>query len=66
MAIHSGVTVVREKVVRVERQGRKISAGETASGTRFSSPWFIDASGFGAGLLAREFSLPPIRFGPAR
>lgn len=66
MAIHSGVTVVRDKVVKVERQGRKISAVETASGTRFVSPWFIDASGFGAGLLAREFSLPPIHFGPAK
>jgi len=66
MAIHSGVNVVREKVVKVERQGRKISAVETGNGTRFSSPWFIDASGFGAGLLAREFSLPPIHFGPAK
>ena len=65
-AIHSGVTVVRDKVVRVERQGRKISAVETAGGTRFFSRWFIDASGFGAGLLAREFSLPPIHFGPAK
>ena len=66
MTIDSGVTMVRDKVVRVERKGKKISAVQTAGGERFSSPWFIDASGFGACLLAREFNLPAIQFGPAK
>lgn len=61
-----GVTQVRDRVVRVERNGRVILAVHTAGGARFSSPWFIDASGFAACLLPREFSLPAIQFGPAK
>ena len=64
--IDSGVTLVRDKVVRVERNGKTISAVQTAGGARFSSPWFIDASGFATCLLAHEFSLPAIHFGPAK
>ena len=66
MTIHSGVTMVRDKVVRVARDGKKIAAVETANGARFSASWFIDASGFAPCLLAREFSLPAIHFGPAK
>ena len=66
MAIDSGVNLVRDKVVRVERNGKKISAVETAGGARFSSPWFIDASGFATCLLAREFNLPPFTSGRPR
>ena len=66
MVIDRGVTQVRDKVVRVERTGKKISAVHTASGARFSSPWFIDASGFAACVLPREFNLPAIQFGPAK
>ena len=70
MTIDSGVTLVRDKVVGVERdEGEKekhISSVRTAGGPRFSSPWFIDASGFGTCLLAREFNLPAIESGPAK
>jgi len=66
LVINRGITVVRDKVVRVERSGKKISAVHTAGGARFSSPWFIDASGFAAGLLGHEFNLPAIQFGPAK
>lgn len=66
LTIDSGVTLVRDKVVRVERNGKSISAVQTAGGARFSSPWFIDSSGFAACLLAREFNLPAIQFGPAK
>ena len=66
LTIDSGVTLVRDKVVRVERNGKKVSAVQTAGGARFSSPWFIDASGFATCLLAREFNLPAIHFGPAK
>lgn len=66
MAIDQGVNFVRHKVIRVERNGKKVSSVHTADGLQFSSPWFIDASGFGASLLAREFELPVRQFGPAK
>jgi flavin-dependent dehydrogenase len=64
--IENGVTVVRDTVARVERDGNRLSAVHTVGGARFSSPWFIDASGFAASLLAREFELPAIQFGPPK
>ena len=66
MAVSGGVTLVRDKVVGVEKKGKKISAIHTAGDSRFSSPWFIDASGFACSLLAREFNLPAIQHGPAK
>ncbi len=66
LTIDSGVTLVRDKVAQVERSGKKISAITTAGGARFSSPWYIDSSGFASSLLAREFSLPAVHFGPAK
>lgn len=78
MTIDSGVTLVRDKVIGIEREkdgkeARKaerkekhISSVRTAAGARFSSPWFIDASGFGSSLLGREFNLPAIESGPAK
>jgi menaquinone-9 beta-reductase len=66
MAIDQGVTFLRDKVIRVERNGKKVSSVHTAGGLQFSSPWFIDASGFGASLLAREFDLAARQFGPAK
>jgi menaquinone-9 beta-reductase len=62
----SGVTVVRDTVVKVERVGDRVVAVDTAGGARFSSAWFIDASGFASSLLPREFDLPAIQFGPAK
>jgi menaquinone-9 beta-reductase len=64
--VASGVTVVRDTVVRVERNGDRVLAVHTAGGSRFSSPWFIDASGFASSLLPREFDLPAIQFGPPK
>jgi flavin-dependent dehydrogenase len=66
MTIDSGVRFVRDKVVGVEQKEKHISSVRTAGGPRFSSPWFIDASGFGTCLLAREFNLPAIESGPAK
>lgn len=59
------VTLVRDKIVRVESQGKKILSVHTARG-RFSSPWFVDASGFSSSLLAHQFSLPAIQHGPVK
>ena len=55
-AVAHGVTVIQDRVVRVERDAKQISAIHTSGGDRFSSPWFIDASGFATSLLAREFN----------
>ena len=66
MTADSGVTLVRDKVVGVDRNGNKISSVRTGGGTRISSPWFIDASGVATSLLAREFNLPAIESGPAK
>ncbi len=64
--IDSGVTLIRDKAVRIERDGKRITCVHTAGGERFSSPWFIDASGFASCLLAREFQLRAINNGPAK
>jgi flavin-dependent dehydrogenase len=64
--IAGGVMLVQDKVVGIERNGERISAVCVASGARFSSPWFIDASGFAACLVAREFDLAAIQNGPAK
>jgi menaquinone-9 beta-reductase len=66
MAIDEGVTFLQDKVVRVEKDAGKISSVHTAGGLRISSPWLIDASGFGASILTREFNLPAIQYGPAK
>jgi flavin-dependent dehydrogenase len=65
-AIDFGVTLVRDKVVRVERNEKYISSVHTATRQQFSSPWFIDASGFSTSLLAREFGLRAVEYGPAK
>lgn len=66
MTLDRGVKLIKDKVIGIERSGRKVSSIETAGGERFSSPWFIDASGFATSLLAREFNLPAIQFGPSK
>jgi flavin-dependent dehydrogenase len=64
--VASGVTVVRDAVVKVERDGERVVAVHTAGGARLSSPWFIDASGFASSVLPREFELTAIQFGPPK
>jgi flavin-dependent dehydrogenase len=64
--IRHGVTVVRDKAVAVERTGMRVAAVCTAAGGRFASPWFIDASGSFSSLLAREFRLPAVEYGPKK
>jgi hypothetical protein len=45
LALHRGVTMVRDKAISVENTGMRIASIHTASGGQFVSPWFIDASG---------------------
>ena len=66
LVLRQGVTVVHDKVLTVERTGMRIVSVHTALGDRFTSPWFIDASGSFTSLLAREFSLPAIEYGPRK
>jgi menaquinone-9 beta-reductase len=64
--IDCGITLVRDKAVKIERDGKQITSVHTAGGERFTSPWFIDASGFATSLFAREFALHAIHNGPAK
>jgi flavin-dependent dehydrogenase len=66
LARAQGVTVVRDKVVGVEREGNRILSVKTVGGSTFAAKWFIDSSGFAAPVLTREFKLRAIEFGPPK
>jgi flavin-dependent dehydrogenase len=66
LARAQGVTIVRDKVVGVERKGNRILSVKTLGGSIFAAKWFIDSSGFAAAVLAREFQLRAIEFGPPK
>jgi flavin-dependent dehydrogenase len=61
-----GVSVVRGRAVSVERDGARIVAVCSASGARYESHWYLDASGCATSLLAREFHLPFQEYGPRK
>jgi menaquinone-9 beta-reductase len=66
LAQDQGVTFVRDRVVDLETADGKILSLQTESGARFSSEWFIDASGIGASLAARKFNLSCLQYGPTK
>jgi menaquinone-9 beta-reductase len=66
LTTETGVRLVPDSVVAVERAGQRITFVRTASGAKYSGAWFIDASGIGGSLFAREFDLPKIEHGPAK
>jgi menaquinone-9 beta-reductase len=66
ITVNQGVTFVRERAVDLETAGGKIRSVQTEGGTRVSSPWFIDASGVGASLIARKFNLSSLQYGPTK
>jgi menaquinone-9 beta-reductase len=66
IAADLGVTSVRERAVDLETAAGKICSVKTEGGTRISSPWFVDASGVGASLIARKFNLSSLQFGPTK
>ncbi len=66
LTLAQGVKLVHDKVVEVERDGNRVCAVVTASGSRFVSRWFIDASGLGSSLFERTFQLPAVNSGPPK
>jgi flavin-dependent dehydrogenase len=66
MVLSCGVTLLEDRVVAVETNGRRVEAVTTQLGKRISSPWFIDASGSAASLFARAFQLPTYEAGPRK
>ena len=64
--VQAGVRFVPDKVVSVERTGRHISSVHTSSGAKYSAAWFVDASGIGASVFAREFRLRKMEYGPTK
>jgi flavin-dependent dehydrogenase len=66
LATANAVAFVHDKVVSLEREGSRILSVKTAGGSIFAAKWFIDSSGFSAPILAREFKLRAIEFGPPK
>jgi flavin-dependent dehydrogenase len=66
MVVNQGVTFIRDKVVTVETEGRRVVGVKTQQGDRISSPWFLDASGSAARLFARAFRLRSYESGPRK
>jgi len=66
MVVNQGVTFIRDKVVAVETEGKRVAWLRTQLGDRISSPWFLDASGAAASLFARAFRLPAYESGPRK
>ena len=62
----SGATLLADKVVRVVRDGDRVSSLHTEKGTEILSRWYIDASGSNASLFPRAFNLPSYDFGPPK
>lgn len=62
----AGARLVSDKAVAVERAGKRIWSVRTASGMKYSGRWFVDASGLGSSLIAREFNLPKVEHGPSK
>jgi len=58
------VGFVRDRLVDLETADGKIRSAQMESGARFSSGWFIDASGIAASLAAREFNLSCLTLHP--
>jgi menaquinone-9 beta-reductase len=63
LTLDAGATLVADKIVGIERNGSRVSAVRAASGEKYSAPWFVDASGIGASLFAREFQLAKVEDG---
>jgi flavin-dependent dehydrogenase len=66
IVLSHGVELAADRVVDVEREGRRVTAVSTAQGRRVSSRWFLDASGSSARLFPRAFKLQAWEYGPTK
>ena len=67
IAVRDGVQMRVDRVVGVEKdERRRVLALNTESGTRITSPWFLDASGCAASLFPRAFKLAMHEYGPSK
>jgi flavin-dependent dehydrogenase len=64
--LECGVVLFPDRVVKVERDGKRVSAVVMESGDRISSRWFVDASGSAACLFPRAFQLRLYEFSPRK
>ena len=64
--LKEGVGLLQDKVIQVERDGRRISALRTEKSGQISSRWFVDASGSKACLFPRAFELQVFEYGPKK
>jgi flavin-dependent dehydrogenase len=62
-ACQSGAEFLWDRVTEIESAGEQVTAVRTVGGQRIEARWFIDASGLGARLLARQFKVPKIEYG---
>jgi menaquinone-9 beta-reductase len=62
----AGVEFVPDRVVAVQREGKRVVSARTATGVNYYASWFVDASGIGGSIFAREFELPKIEHGPMK
>lgn len=66
IALGHGVKFLQDRVVAVEKAGRRVTAVTTAQDARITAAWFIDASGGGTSLFPRSFNLPVYDYGPKK
>ena len=62
----SPITLLQDRVSRIEKDGSHIRSVSTAAGREIISDWFVDASGFATSLFAREMELPREESGPQK
>jgi flavin-dependent dehydrogenase len=65
IALNHGVSIIHDRVARVEHKHDRIIGIQTALGRQLSAKWFIDASG-AASVFGRLFHLPFVEFGPRK
>jgi menaquinone-9 beta-reductase len=66
IALSHGIRILTDKVVDIEKNGRRVVTVTTQRNVQVNSPWFIDASGSTARLFPRAFDLHADEYGPSK
>jgi flavin-dependent dehydrogenase len=61
-----GATLIDDRVLETERDGKRVTALKTVAGKRIEAAWFVDASGSAARIFPRLFRLRAHEFGPRK